>query len=97
MARKPEFVVKSYPRPDVASVPARDRPSEFAAASLGLLLALTFLIPGAVAQPAIKTGPETGTVVPSFQAPDQNGRMRKLKSIMGPKGALLVFFRSADW
>ena len=28
---------------------------------------------------------------------DQNGKSRNLRSIMGPKGAMLVFFRSADW
>lgn len=49
------------------------------------------------AQQAIKTGPEVGSMLPSFEAPDQNGRLHDLKSILGPKGALLVFFRSADW
>ena len=29
--------------------------------------------------------------------PDQNGTTRTLKSVLGPKGAILVFFRSADW
>ena len=46
---------------------------------------------------SIKTGPEVGQVVPSFSAQDQEGRTQTLKSIMGPKGAMLVFFRSADW
>ena len=36
-------------------------------------------------------------MVPEFSAPDQTGKIQTLKSIMGPKGALLVFFRSADW
>ena len=45
----------------------------------------------------IKTGPEVGRQVPSFSAPDQEGGTRTLQSIMGPKGAMLVFFRSADW
>jgi len=49
------------------------------------------------AQQAIKTGPQVGSTVPSFEAPDQNGRLQNLKSVLGPKGALLVFFRSADW
>jgi hypothetical protein len=35
--------------------------------------------------------------VPDFAAPDQVGRTQTLKSIMGPKGAMLVFYRSADW
>jgi len=45
----------------------------------------------------ISTGPEVGSIVPEFAAPDQAGRMQTLKSIMGPKGAMLVFVRSADW
>ena len=49
------------------------------------------------AQQAIKAGPEVGSTVPPFEAPDQNGRTQNLQSILGPKGALLVFYRSADW
>jgi hypothetical protein len=45
----------------------------------------------------IKTGPNVGEQVPAFSATDQNGRDQTLKSVMGPKGAMLVFFRSADW
>jgi hypothetical protein len=45
----------------------------------------------------IKTGPAVGDSVPDFAAPDQGGRTQTLKSIMGPKGAMLVFYRSADW
>ena len=45
----------------------------------------------------IKTGPDVGQQVPDFSARDQEGRNQTLKSIMGPKGAMLVFFRSADW
>ncbi len=45
----------------------------------------------------IKTGTNVGQHVPAFSAPDQEGRNQTLKSIMGPKGAMLVFFRSADW
>jgi hypothetical protein len=51
----------------------------------------------ASAQTAIKTGPEVGSTVPAFEAPDQYGKVQNLQSIMGPKGALLVFYRSADW
>ena len=46
---------------------------------------------------SIKTGPEVGQPVPAFSAMDQDGRTQTLQSIMGPKGAMLVFFRSADW
>ena len=45
----------------------------------------------------IKTGPEVGQPVPGFSAKDQEGTTQTLKSIMGLKGAMLVFFRSADW
>jgi hypothetical protein len=47
--------------------------------------------------PSVKTGPEVGTAVPGFSLPDQAGQVRTLESLMGPKGLLLVFFRSADW
>jgi cytochrome oxidase Cu insertion factor (SCO1/SenC/PrrC family) len=42
-------------------------------------------------------GPPVGSKIPSFTLPDQNGQARTLESLMGPKGAILVFFRSADW
>jgi hypothetical protein len=45
----------------------------------------------------VKTGPAVGSPLPDFSAPDQTGRIQTLKSIMGPKGAMLVFYRSADW
>jgi peroxiredoxin len=38
-----------------------------------------------------------GEVVPAFSATDQNGRTQTLASVTGSKGAMLVFFRSADW
>jgi peroxiredoxin len=43
------------------------------------------------------TGPAVGKPVPAFNLADQTGAERSLKSILGPKGALLVFYRSADW
>ena len=66
-------------------------------ARLRLALILFAFCSVALAQQAIKTGPEVGSTLPSFEALDQNGRPQNLKSILGPKGALLVFFRSADW
>ena len=44
-----------------------------------------------------KLGPKVGERVPDFSLNDQNGKTWTLESIMGPKGAMLVFFRSADW
>jgi len=46
---------------------------------------------------ATPTGPEIGTKAPAFEARDQNGVSHTLASSLGPKGAILVFFRSADW
>jgi hypothetical protein len=42
-------------------------------------------------------GPQVGRPVPEFRLPDQAGRIWTRESIMGPRGAMLVFFRSADW
>lgn len=42
-------------------------------------------------------GPKIGEVAPDFEASDQRGVPRKLSALLGPKGAMLVFFRSADW
>jgi hypothetical protein len=44
-----------------------------------------------------RLGPQVGQRVPDFSLNDQNGRVQNLQSIMGPRGAMLVFFRSADW
>ena len=50
------------------------------------------------AMPDVQTlGPQAGSKVPDFSLADQTGRTHTLKSILGPKGAVLVFFRSADW
>ena len=48
-------------------------------------------------QAAVTTGPEIGQAIPAFSMSDQAGTVQTLKSVMGPKGALLVFYRSADW
>jgi cytochrome oxidase Cu insertion factor (SCO1/SenC/PrrC family) len=44
-----------------------------------------------------KLAPQVGTRVPDFTLLDQTGKSRTLKSLMGPRGLMLVFFRSADW
>ncbi len=44
-----------------------------------------------------KLGPQVGDRVPDFSLRDQNGRTQTVQSIMSAKGAMLVFFRSADW
>jgi len=51
--------------------------------------------PGA---PDVKTlGPQLGEKIPDFNLRDQYGEMRTLASLMGPKGLVLVFNRSAEW
>ena len=46
---------------------------------------------------AVPSGPAVGQPVPDFHLQDQNSAPRTLRSVLGPKGALLVFYRSADW
>ena len=38
-----------------------------------------------------------GAKIPLFELPDQNGSVKTFGDIAGPNGAMLVFFRSADW
>ena len=42
-------------------------------------------------------GPRVGDSLPDFALRDQHGEAHSLKSLLGPKGAVIVFFRSADW
>jgi hypothetical protein len=42
-------------------------------------------------------GLSTGSRIPPFSLKDQTGISRSFSDIRGPKGALLVFYRSADW
>ena len=46
---------------------------------------------------AIPTGPAVGQKALDFNLKDQKGAERNLASIMGPKGAMVVFYRSSDW
>jgi hypothetical protein len=63
-----------------------------AVAALGVLVA---------AQPSSveldKKGPQIGTRVPAFSGVDQLGRTQTLESVLKSDGAMLVFYRSADW
>ena len=66
----------------------------------GLLAAPQALQPSTPTRTPIdvsKLGPQVGERVPDFDLKDQNGKSWTLQSIMGPKGAMLVFIRSADW
>lgn len=44
-----------------------------------------------------KIGPQVGASVPVFSGSDQFGKTHTLASSYGPKGTMLVFFRSSDW
>ena len=71
--------------------------------SATLLAGLFRAVPARAQKPArqkidvSKLGPQVGDLVPDFSLKDQNGKEWTRKSIMGPKGAMLVFLRSADW
>ena len=77
--------------------------SRHPAPSLALaVLAALLAQAAAMAQPPAridvsKLGPQVGERVPDFTLKDQNGKTWTLQSIMGPKGAMIVFYRSADW
>lgn len=67
-----------------------------------LLVPLLLLAAAAAAQqpPAVDLhaiGPKVGETVPDFELRDQQGTPRRLSSLAGPKGTMLVFYRSADW
>ena len=65
---------------------------------LGVALATTWQSqPARTSTDFGKLGPQVGQSVPEFSLPDQNGTTRTLESILGSAGAMLVFFRSADW
>lgn len=70
------------------------RMSTFVVAMVGGLL---LQAPARVPIDLSKVGPQIGQRVPDFSLSDQTGKAWTLQSIMGPKGAMLVFYRSADW
>ena len=67
-------------------------------ALLVVLARATLLQPAQPALPDVQTlGPQVGSRVPDFTLVDQKRQSRTLTSLLGPKGLMLVFFRSADW
>jgi peroxiredoxin len=63
---------------------------------------LSFALPGQAQQALQKIdvsrlGPQAGQAVPDFRLQDAQGKVWTRDSIMGPKGAMLVFSRSVDW
>src|SRR5262249_45357832 len=61
------------------------------------LLAVAFAAAAQLPPGSKPPGPEIGTKIPAFRLVDQNGHERTFESILGPRGAMLVFYRSADW
>ena len=74
------------------------RPLLFASALLaGLLASMSIPAQTTAKIDVSKLGPQVGERVPDFSLKDQTGKTQTLQSIMGPKGVMLVFIRSADW
>lgn len=69
--------------------------------SIAALLVLTTQSTLAQAPPqkidVSRLGPQIGQVVPDFRLQDAQGKTWTRDSIMGPRGAMLVFSRSVDW
>ncbi len=61
------------------------------------LIGLAALALAAAQGAEIPSGPAVGTRVPDFTLTDQDGRARSLASLMGKRGLMLYFVRSADW
>ena len=59
--------------------------------------AAALLILSLVNLQAREYGPPIGSRMPNFNLPDQDGKAHTLKSLLGPKGAVILIFRSADW
>ncbi len=65
-----------------------------------LLLALLLAVVSAGAQRASASRPVpfgVGDRIPEFHAPDQDGKDRQFADLVGAKGLVIFFFKSADW
>ncbi len=45
---------------------------------------------------AADIGPPAGSRFPAFNLPDQDGKLHSLRSLLGPKGAVILFYQSAS-
>ena len=61
------------------------------------LLFCTFLLLSAACLAEPGDHLKAGDPLPPIVEVDQFGTPRELKNLLGPKGAVLVVFRSADW
>lgn len=48
-------------------------------------------------EPRLSVGLPVGQKAPAFSLQDQFGHTQTLDSVKGPRGTVLLFFRSADW
>ena len=42
-------------------------------------------------------GLPVGAKMAGFELRDQDGKLRNLEGLLGPKGAIILIYRSADW
>jgi cytochrome oxidase Cu insertion factor (SCO1/SenC/PrrC family) len=79
--------------------------SHMRSAAIGVIAAILWSGPSLLSQQSAATaaidvetvGPKAGEPLPDFSLADQHGQQRSLKSLIGANGAVIVFFRSADW
>ena len=73
--------------------------TKFLAAALvsSWLVVLSAQAPAPLSIDTSKIGPQVGQAVPPIDGVDQFGKRWSLASVAGPRGTMLVFFRSADW
>lgn len=62
-----------------------------------LLVGLLGLLESTLGATPFDPGPAIGDRLPMLEAVDQDGRPQTFESLRGPKGLVLLFFRSADW
>jgi len=78
-------------------LPVRSAGTMWVRHSSFLLFGVLVLASSLLAQNKFDVGIGVGQGIPSFKLSDQDGNLRDFTSVKGPKGAVLLFFRSADW
>ena len=48
-------------------------------------------------QNAMRPGPEIGDLIASWMAPNSFGQPKRIGEVLGRRGALITFLRSAEW
>jgi hypothetical protein len=64
---------------------------------IAVVLVLALVLTAGAQIDVSKLGPQVGAKAVDFTLTDQFGRSQSLATIGGPKGTMLMFFRSADW